>query len=147
MIHYPALWHAPLSLYNYPPVTLWPTLQTQSHITAILIVNFSKLAAQINEQYKSFYIQTSHPPTYTCPRCVSEKGSGPHFKHYRCRKREKIPLLLWDPQSRPYLLTRALKWNKSAIKKRALAIETLLMQQAERGSPGVMWQWSTTVPL
>lgn len=57
-------------------------------------VNFSKLAAQINEQYKSFYIQTSHPPTYTCPRCVSEKGSGPHFKHYRCRKREKIPLLL-----------------------------------------------------
>lgn len=35
----------------------------------------------------------------------------------------------------PYLMTRVLKWNKSAIKKRALAIENLLMREAVRGGP------------
>lgn len=35
----------------------------------------------------------------------------------------------------PYLMTRVLKWNKSAIKKRAPAIENLLMRGAVRGGP------------
>lgn len=45
----------------------------------------------------------------------------------------------WPPIMRaivePYLMTRVLKWNKSAIKKRALAIENLLMREAVRGGP------------
>lgn len=55
-------------------------------------------------------------------------------KHSHWRKMKMAPLL-WGPQPRPYLVTRVLKWNKSAIKKQALPIETLLMQQPERVVP------------
>lgn len=55
-------------------------------------------------------------------------------KHSHWREMKMAPLL-WGPQPRPYLVTRALKWNKSAIKKQALPIETLLMRQPERVVP------------
>lgn len=97
--------------------------------------------------YSTSHIQTSHPPTSRTPT-DSVKRVVAHIKWEYLEpsiptgERDENGPPLWGPQSRPYLMTRVLKWNKSAIKKGVLAIETLLMQQPGRGNPGVTWQYS-----
>lgn len=89
-------------------------------------------------------------PQISCSWCFSPKSCGSHIKLRSLEPsnptgdRNAPPII--RPSDEVLFLTRVLKWNKSAIRKRALAIETLLMQQAEKSRPGVMRQWSATVP-
>lgn len=78
------------------------------------------------------------------PCCLSLKGLRPTYQAGMGggSREPSIPAgesRKWPPIMRaivePYLMTRVLKWNKSAIKKRALAIENLLMREAVRGGP------------